>query len=37
MTLSLGPNPNPATIQRALQSAAAAIGGNAEAGLSPPA
>jgi PAS domain S-box-containing protein len=38
LNLSLGSNPNPATIQRALQSAAAAIiGGNAEAGLSPPA
>jgi PAS domain S-box-containing protein len=36
-TLPLGPNPDPATIQRALQSAATVIGGNAEAGLSPPA
>jgi anti-sigma regulatory factor (Ser/Thr protein kinase) len=37
LILSLGSNPNPATIQLALQSAAAAIsGGNADAGLSPP-
>jgi hypothetical protein len=38
MTLSLGPNPNPVMIQRALQSAAATIiGRNAEAGLPAPA
>jgi PAS domain S-box-containing protein len=37
MTLSLGSKPNTATIQRALQSAATAIGANAQAGLSPPA